>query len=73
MNAGRINRIMTVAQNATIGKGFTTTRIVAAPQDLSSGKLVLTVLAGYLKNIEVEMSQVNQTHAGRTTSVPKYS
>lgn len=65
LNAGDINRIMTVAQNAVIGRGFTTTRIVAAPQDLNSGKLVLTVLAGYLKNIEIDTSQKDKTHAGR--------
>lgn len=65
LNAGNINHIMTVAQNILIGRGYTTTRISAAPQDLNSGKLVLTVLAGYLKNIEVDMSQANQTHAGR--------
>lgn len=65
LNAGDINHIMTVAQNILIGRGYTTTRILAAPQDLNSGKLVLTVLAGYLKNIEVDMSQANQTHAGR--------
>lgn len=65
LNAGEINRIMTVAQNTVIDKGFTTTRIVAAPQDLNSGKLVLTVLAGYLKNIEIDVSQQDTTHAGR--------
>lgn len=65
LNAGDINHIMTVAQNILIGRGYTTTRILAAPQDLNSGKLVLTVLAGYLKNVEVDMSQANQTHAGR--------
>ena len=65
LNAGDINHIMTVAQNILIGRGYTTTRILAAPQDLNSGKLVLTVLAGYLKNVEVDMSQTNQTHAGR--------
>ncbi len=65
LNAGDINRIMTVAQNVVIGRGFTTTRIVAAPQDLNSGKLVLTVLAGYLKNIEIDTSQKDKTHAGR--------
>lgn len=65
LNAGDINHIMTVAQNILIGRGYTTTRILAAPQDLNSGKLVLTVLAGYLKKIEVDMSQANQTHAGR--------
>ncbi|MDO4434568.1 MAG: ShlB/FhaC/HecB family hemolysin secretion/activation protein [Alysiella sp.] len=65
LNAGDINQIMTVAQNILIGRGYTTTRILAAPQDLNSGKLVLTVLAGYLKNVEVDRSQANQTHAGR--------
>ncbi|WP_118811133.1 ShlB/FhaC/HecB family hemolysin secretion/activation protein [Neisseria lactamica] len=65
LNAGDINHIMTVAQNILIGRGYTTTRILAAPQDLNSGKLVLTVLAGYLKNVEMDMSQANQTHAGR--------
>lgn len=65
LNAGDINHIMTVAQNILIGQGYTTTRILAAPQDLNSGKLVLTVLAGYLKNVEMDMSQANQTHAGR--------
>ena len=65
LNAGDINHIMTVAQNILIGRGYTTTRILAAPQDLNSGKLVLTVLAGYLKNVEIDMSQANQTHAGR--------
>ncbi len=65
LNAGDINRIMTVAQNVVIGRGFTTTRIVAAPQDLNSGKLVLTVLPGFLKNIEINMSQKDKTHAGR--------
>ncbi|ARB05497.1 putative haemolysin activation protein HecB [Neisseria lactamica Y92-1009] len=65
LHAGDINHIMTVAQNILIGRGYTTTRILAAPQDLNSGKLVLTVLAGYLKNVEMDMSQANQTHAGR--------
>lgn len=65
LNAGDINHIMTVAQNILIGRGYTTTRILAAPQDLNSGKLVLTVLVGYLKNIEVDMSQTDTTHAGR--------
>lgn len=65
LHAGDINHIMTVAQNILIGRGYTTTSILAAPQDLNSGKLVLTVLAGYLKNVEMDMSQANQTHAGR--------
>lgn len=43
---GRVNQIMTVAQNKLIAKGYTTTRILAAPQDLNNGQLVLTVIPG---------------------------
>lgn len=65
LNAGDINRIMTVAQNAIIGRGYTTTRVLAAPQALKSGKLILTVFPGYLKNIEIDLSNAEQTYAGR--------
>lgn len=47
-----------------IGKGFITTCIVTAPQDLTSGKLALTVLVGYLKNIEIDVSQKDTTYTG---------
>lgn len=36
-------------QNAIMQKGFITTRIVTSPQDLTSGKLRLTVIPGRLK------------------------
>lgn len=41
-----INILMSRIQNKIVEKGYITTRIVAAPQDLTTGKLVLTVIAG---------------------------
>lgn len=46
-----INRIMTFAQNAVIEHGYTTTRILAAPQNLGNGRLVLTVIPGKIRQI----------------------
>jgi hemolysin activation/secretion protein len=38
-------------QNAIIAKGYVTTRVMAAPQDLNSGELVLSVIPGKVRNI----------------------
>ena len=65
LHAGDINQIMSLAQNALIGRGYTTTRILAAPQDLNSGKLQLTLIPGYLRSIRIDRSNDDQTHAGR--------
>ncbi|WP_308021109.1 ShlB/FhaC/HecB family hemolysin secretion/activation protein [Neisseria bergeri] len=65
LHAGDINQIMSLAQNALIGRGYTTTRILAAPQDLNSGKLQLTLMPGYLRSIRINRSNDDQTHAGR--------
>ena len=65
LHAGDINQIMSLAQNALIGRGYTTTRILAAPQDLNSGKLQLTLMPDYLRSIRIDRSNDDQTHAGR--------
>jgi len=39
------------AQNVLIGRGFVTSRVLAEPQDLSSGRLVLTLLPGRIRAI----------------------
>jgi hemolysin activation/secretion protein len=39
------------AQESLVAKGFVTTRVLAQPQDLSSGSLALTVLPGRIRNI----------------------
>lgn len=46
-----INAVMARIQNAIIAKGFITTRVLAAPQDLKSGVLQLTIIAGRVNAI----------------------
>ena len=65
LGAQGINRMMVAAQNAVIGRGYTTTRILAAPQDLNSGTLELTVLPGKVRSVRTDTSQNDQTHAAR--------
>lgn len=65
MSSTDINRLMGLVQNHIIGRGYTTTRVLAAPQNLQTGKLELTLMAGYIKDFKVNQSQSEQTHAGR--------
>lgn len=46
-----INVVMARVQNAIIARGFVTTRILAAPQDLTTGTLSLTLVPGRLRSI----------------------
>lgn len=46
-----INLVMRRLQNAIVTKGFVTTRILAQPQDLTSGILRLTVIPGRIRHI----------------------
>jgi hemolysin activation/secretion protein len=46
-----INAIMARVQNAIIAAGYITTRVLAAPQDLKSGTLQLTVVPGRVNAI----------------------
>ena len=46
-----VNLVMKRVQNALVGAGYVTTRILAAPQDLKSGRLELTVVAGRIRKI----------------------
>ncbi|MCF6254385.1 MAG: ShlB/FhaC/HecB family hemolysin secretion/activation protein [Thiomicrorhabdus sp.] len=47
-----INLIVKRLQNALIKKGFITTRIIVEPQDLIVGVLTLTVVPGYIRDIQ---------------------
>eukprot|EP01041_Mallomonas_annulata_P025005 gene25005-45934_t len=49
------------AQDAVVAKGFVTTRVLAQPQDLSSGSLVLTVVPGRIRNIRFADSGASLT------------
>ena len=46
-----INEVLRRVQNAIIARGFVTTRVVAAPQDLKTGVLTLTVVPGRVRAI----------------------
>lgn len=48
-----INQIMTELQNMIIGQGYTTTRVLAPAQDLTTGNLELKILAGRVKQIKM--------------------
>ncbi len=65
LGANGINILMKAAQNALIARGYTTSRILAEPQDLSQGTLTLTVVPGRIRNITVDQSNIQQTHADR--------
>ncbi|MCW8125937.1 ShlB/FhaC/HecB family hemolysin secretion/activation protein [Microbulbifer halophilus] len=46
-----INIVMERVQNAIIARGYVTTRVLAAPQDLNSGTLTLTLVPGRISEI----------------------
>ena len=49
-----INAVMTQVQNSIIAKGYVTTRVLAAPQDLKTGTLTLTIIPGRVHDIRFE-------------------
>lgn len=51
LGAQGIGVVLKRAQDALVAKGFVTTRVLAQPQDLSSGTLVLTVVPGRIHAI----------------------
>ena len=54
LGANGINTIMKLVQNAIIDRGYVTTRILAQPQDLKSGKLTLTVVPGKVGKVKFD-------------------
>lgn len=46
-----INVVLARVQNAIIARGYVTTRVLAAPQDLKTGELTLTVIPGRIREI----------------------
>ncbi|GHE21165.1 ShlB/FhaC/HecB family hemolysin secretion/activation protein [Halomonas urumqiensis] len=54
LGAKGVGVIMARLQHALVQKGWTTTRVVAPPQDLSSGELQLDILEGVISDIRFE-------------------
>lgn len=51
LGTGGINTVMRRVQNAMVARGYVTTRVLAAPQDLNDGTLVLTVVPGRIRAV----------------------
>lgn len=51
LGANGINLVMRRMQNAIIARGFVTTRVLAEPQNLQTGDLVLTLIPGRIRTI----------------------
>lgn len=48
-----INAVMNRVQNVIVAKGFVTTRVLTAPQDLKTGILQFTIIPGRVNNIRL--------------------
>ncbi len=53
LGAQGINIVITRVQEAILAQGFVTTRVFAAPQDLNSGQLLLTIIPGRVRDIRM--------------------
>lgn len=47
-----INRLMGILQNRLIDQGYITTRVLASEQNINSGKLILTIFPGRVRNVK---------------------
>jgi hemolysin activation/secretion protein len=58
-----INLAISRVQNAILARGFITTRVLAAPQNLATGQLVLTLVPGRIRAIRYAQPQDARAHA----------
>lgn len=68
LGARGIATLIVRVQNAILQRGFITTRVLAAPQDLKSGILTLTLLPGRIRRIR--FAEGNDTRANAWNAVP---
>lgn len=68
LGAKGISLVLHRAQEALVARGYVTSRVLAQPQDLSSGKLVLSVLPGTIR--EVHFAQPVDPRATAWNAVP---
>lgn len=66
-----INAVMARVQNAIIAKGFVTTRVLAAPQDLKSGVLQLTIIPGRVNSIRFTPDSSKRANAWNALPMSK--
>jgi hemolysin activation/secretion protein len=61
------------AQDSVVARGFVTTRVLAQPQDLSGGSLMLTVVPGRIRTIrfaDPTAPDITSAHTSTATAVP---
>ncbi|ESS50402.1 activation/secretion protein [Ralstonia solanacearum SD54] len=63
-----INLVMKRVQNAIVARGYVTTRVLAAPQDLKQGTLALTLVPGRIRAIR--FSDDSSPRATRWNALP---
>jgi hemolysin activation/secretion protein len=68
MGTQGIGLVMKRVQNAIIQRGFVTTRVLAQPQDLNSGTLLLTLVPGRIHN--VRFTEDSNPRATQWNAVP---
>jgi hemolysin activation/secretion protein len=61
------------AQESVVARGFVTTRVLAQPQDLSTGSLVLTVVPGRIRNIRFAGPTATNTNTASTSTATAIS
>lgn len=68
LGSKRLQHLQTLAQNIAIAKGFLTSQVYIAPQDLASGRLKLSVEPGRLGSIRYEENQGDAASVGRISA-----
>ena len=71
LGAVGINAIMARVQNAIIAKGYVTTRVLAAPQDLKNGVLQLTVVPGRINAVRFTPDSSKRANAWNAVPMSK--
>ncbi len=67
-----INLVMRRIQNSIVERGYVTTRVLAGPQDISSGTLKLTLVPGLIHNIGLA-SEAESYYSAKWNAVPTYT
>jgi hemolysin activation/secretion protein len=62
-----INAVMKRVQNAIVAKGYITTRVLAGPQDLTTGELILTVIPGRIREVRFSVPSGDDSTADESS------
>ena len=70
LGVAQINQLVSDVQNRIIERGYATTRVVVGNQNLSTGKLTLTIIPGYIDSIQADTSQSKVTIPTNRAGLP---